>query len=246
MTYAVILPVYNSVGTVAASITSLVSQSVAPTQIIIVDDASRDSSGRICSAFAEAYPFIEYIRLAENRGVAHARNVGLEHVKTEYIAFCDSDDLWVKNKMEVQLEELKNNLDCAGVFSNRIICGNRNLKTYRSECPEKVAETELLVRNYVTFSSFVVRSELVGDELRFTAYRHEDYIFLVTLLRKSNSFFLNTGTYSVIYKVHANNLTANKLYSLGWHLKAQRILGLSYKAICQNFLLNIYTRIRGK
>jgi glycosyltransferase involved in cell wall biosynthesis/nucleoside phosphorylase len=95
-----VVPVYNREQTVMQAIDSILSQSCPPEEIIVVDDCSNDGTGKILEIYGSK---ITPISLSKNMGPAHARNEGVKHAKTEWIAFMDSDDYWEKKKLEDQI-----------------------------------------------------------------------------------------------------------------------------------------------
>ncbi len=88
---SVIVPVYNTEKYLKSCLESLVKQTYADLEILLIDDGSTDLSGTICDEFAKEYPQI-VVRHQENQGVVVARNKGLEQARGEYISFVDSDD----------------------------------------------------------------------------------------------------------------------------------------------------------
>lgn len=98
---SVIIPVYNCERYLAQAIESVLAQTYQPTEVIIVDDGSTDSS----SAIARSYKEINYIYQC-NQGVAAARNTGIAASQGQFIAFLDADDLWTPKKLEVQVTYL--------------------------------------------------------------------------------------------------------------------------------------------
>ena len=95
---SVIIPVYNGERFLAAAIESVLAQSYRPFEIIIIDDGSTDGS----AAVAKRYQSIRYF-FKPHRGVSAALNQGLKEAKGSYFAFLDADDLWVKNKLTLQM-----------------------------------------------------------------------------------------------------------------------------------------------
>ena len=98
-TVSVVIPSYNRAELLKLTVQSVLAQSVRPIEVIVVDDGSTDHTSAICETFA---PPVRYIR-QKNSGVAAARNTGIRAAQGELIAFCDSDDLWMPNKLELQL-----------------------------------------------------------------------------------------------------------------------------------------------
>ena len=96
---SVIVPVYNSDGYIAKTIESLLRQTLKEIQIILVDDGSTDSSGKICDEYAKKDKRILVIH-KKNGGLADARNNGMKVSKGKYIMFLDADDLFEDNSCE--------------------------------------------------------------------------------------------------------------------------------------------------
>jgi len=103
MTFSVIIPVYNRTVTLKSAIESVLCQSFKDFEIIVVDDGSNDS---VAKSLKPYMGLIHYIRIDKNKGVSHARNIGIKASNGQYIAFLDSDDLWLPNKLQAQCNEL--------------------------------------------------------------------------------------------------------------------------------------------
>jgi len=100
----VIIPVSNREQTIQRAIDSVLTQSHAPKEIIVVDDCSTDRTRDILKAYGDS---ITVAALRVNSGPSKARNEGISRAQTEWIAFLDSDDCWKKNKLEKQVNFLK-------------------------------------------------------------------------------------------------------------------------------------------
>ncbi|ARO25269.1 glycosyltransferase family 2 protein [Rhizobium sp. S9] len=105
LTVAVVIPAYNAEEFIAATLRSVVDQTHSALEIIVVDDGSTDDTASICREFAAADPRITILS-TENRGVAAARNAGIEASRSSYIAFIDADDLWHPTYVERMLSAL--------------------------------------------------------------------------------------------------------------------------------------------
>ncbi len=92
ITVSVILPVYNTAAYLERCVDSLLSQTYAPHEVILVDDGSTDGSGALCDRLAAAYSCIR-VRHIPNGGVSVARNTGMDMATGDFIAFADSDDV---------------------------------------------------------------------------------------------------------------------------------------------------------
>lgn len=101
---SVIIPSYNRKDKLPACLESVLSQTYAPIEVIVVDDASTDGTGAFFETFSD--PRLRYLRYEENKGACYARNYGAAQAKGKYLAFQDSDDIWHPDKLEKQYERL--------------------------------------------------------------------------------------------------------------------------------------------
>lgn len=102
MKLSIIVPVYNVEKFLNKCLDSLVGQTMEDYEIILVDDGSKDASGRICDDYAERYPELVRVMHIDNGGQGRARNFGIDTAKGEYLGFVDSDD-WVETDMYPKL-----------------------------------------------------------------------------------------------------------------------------------------------
>ncbi|HDY88685.1 MAG TPA: glycosyltransferase [bacterium] len=101
---SVIITVYNGERYLAEAIESVLAQTQKPNEIIVVDGESQDNTEKI----ARSYRQVHFIRESV-RGLANARNMGINVCQGELIAFLDHDDRWTPNKLKVQIDYLINN-----------------------------------------------------------------------------------------------------------------------------------------
>ena len=104
---SVIIPTYNRANLLLRAIKSVLSQTYKNLELIIVDDCSTDNTGEVVRKLQRKDKRIKYIKHRENRGGSAARNTGIKVAKGEYVAFQDSDDKWIQDKLEKQLAVLK-------------------------------------------------------------------------------------------------------------------------------------------
>lgn len=108
-TIDVIIPVYNAEKFIEKTLESVVSQTHLPERIIIVDDGSTDETVNIINDFKNNSKVKIDLHQQENRGPNAARNAGLKHSTSEFVAFLDADDIWEKEKLEKQLRVFEKN-----------------------------------------------------------------------------------------------------------------------------------------
>ena len=98
---SVIIPTYNRGRLILDSINSVLNQTYKNIELIVVDDCSTDNTEEILKSINDSR--IKYVKLEKNSGACIARNKGIELSTGEFIAFNDSDDLWITTKLEKQL-----------------------------------------------------------------------------------------------------------------------------------------------
>lgn len=107
MNISVIIPTYNRKDMVIRAINSVLNQSLSPYEIIVVDDGSTDGT-------SDLFPIegVNYIKIDHSGFPGDVRNRGVEISKGDYVAFLDSDDIWLDNKLEKQADYFKSNREC--------------------------------------------------------------------------------------------------------------------------------------
>lgn len=104
---SIIMPTYNCGRFIAESINSVLAQTYTNWELLIVDDCSADNTAEVVASFKDSR--IHYQRNERNSGAAVTRNTALRFVKGKYIAFLDSDDLWLPEKLERQIAFMEKN-----------------------------------------------------------------------------------------------------------------------------------------
>lgn len=103
MNVSVVIPTFNRVGLLTRALDSVIAQSLPAAEIIVVDDGSTDTTADV---LAQSYPQVA-VYTQDNKGVSAARNVGIQHAQSEWIALLDSDDEWLPHKLRRQREALE-------------------------------------------------------------------------------------------------------------------------------------------
>src|SRR3989304_6203052 len=97
---SVIIPSYNRLPMLKEAVGSVLAQDFEDFELIVVDDGSTDGTAEEIKRYGGRVRLFQH---SENRGVSAARNKGILHVRGKYLAFLDSDDLWVKEKLKIQV-----------------------------------------------------------------------------------------------------------------------------------------------
>lgn len=153
---SVIVPVYNAEEKLEKCIMSILNQSYQKLELILINDGSKDGSGKICKKYAERDKRIRYIE-RENKGASATRNEGISLALGQYIQFVDSDDYIEKNMIK-KLVSCMNNTN-----ADVVICGyteySSNCKDVRLPEVEKVMSLTEIGKEYPTiFEKFLLNS----------------------------------------------------------------------------------------
>ena len=186
---SVIMPVYNVERFVDTAIRSVLAQSFTDFELLIIDDQSQDGSMAICAAFED--PRIRIIHHTQNRGLAGARNTGIRHARGEYLAFIDSDDCWVPEKLALHVTHLDANPDVGVSFSRSAFInedGSPN-RTYQMPRLRDISPGYYLCRNPIGNGSAPVIRREVFEQIRYSDNlygRDEDWYFDERLRRSED------------------------------------------------------------
>jgi succinoglycan biosynthesis protein ExoO len=99
-TAAVLIPAFNAAPCIGSAIESALAQSLAPSEIIVIDDASTDNTAEVVAEIGRSHPSVKLIRQAVNGGPGAARNAGIEAATADWIAILDSDDRYLPKRLE--------------------------------------------------------------------------------------------------------------------------------------------------
>lgn len=217
---SIITPCYNSEGFITETINSVISQDYKQWELIIVDDKSTDETCKIVENFMQLHRNIRLIQLENNGGVANARNVGLKETNGKYIAFLDSDDVWLKEKLSKQVAYMEEkSLPMSFCAYNRIN-EEGDIISKKIEVPFNVNYNQLLSHNVIIFSTSMTLKSAIGD-LKFKKAGHEDWIFWLDLFKKCGAGY-GINEPLALYRIRNNSVSSNKLKVIGYTWKILR------------------------
>lgn len=185
MKISVVIPAFNAANCIGKAIESCYHQSLAPFEIIVVSDGSKDETPTFVSV---TYPEIKLLILPENKGVAHARNVGIALAKGEWIAFLDADDQWHPDKLKT-LAWYANNFPKASAFIHTFSLDKfKPLSNPKSVPAQKVSFFKILLQNKVQGSSICLKNNTAfyfNEQFRYC----EDHELALKLAWKNQLYF---------------------------------------------------------
>lgn len=161
---SVVIPAYNAESYIQSTLDSVFNQTYQNIEVIVVDDGSNDSTQSILNA----YPHNVVVIKTENKGVSHARNTGIDAAKGGWIAFVDSDDIWLPTKLEEQIISIGECQwsHCDSVYIGENQSGDVKRSDY-SHIPRGNVFEELIVENFITTSSVLIKKSLLNQYGKF-------------------------------------------------------------------------------
>ena len=211
---SVVMTVFNREDFVSEAIESVLNQSIEDLELIIIDDASLDNSKEIIKIYKEKDKRIKIILHKKNMGIAKSTNDGVDIAKGKYVAIIDSDDLWIKNKLEEQLKILKKGENLIIWTNGEIIdsdgksLGIDFIELHQTQNRKKSGKIfrELLKGNFINKSSLIFKKTNLRD-IRFNQNfkRLDDYQFVVDLSEKYEFFFFKKNLTKI--RQHNRNIT---------------------------------------
>lgn len=209
MKVSVLMPVYNAEAYLAEAIDSIISQTFTEWELILVNDGSTDKSEEIILSYSDTR--IRYSKNVENKGIIYTRNLMIEMASAEYIAFLDSDDISMPDRLNQQVSFLENNPDYAlcGTWS---IMTNKDGKQIRKinmpSCYEDIKCSLLFVNTFVQ-SSMMIRKEILVKHPYDKGYPvAEDYELWCRLSRLYK--LKNLPVHLTKYRWHGDNISQSK------------------------------------
>lgn len=218
---SIIMPAYNAEKYIREAIESILKQTYTEWELIIVDDASVDTTLEIIKEFQIRDNRIICVKSDKNEGVASARNKGIQAAKGEYIAFLDSDDLWKAEKLEIQIHYMQEH-NCGFVYSAYDVIDEKNVyqKTITPYW-DKVSYKKLLNTNIIACCTAVIKSEYIKDNL-MPQLKHEDYATWLNILKNHQLIAECVPGILASYRLVKGSVSSNKIKTIGWNWKIYR------------------------
>lgn len=261
---SIIIPFYNQDIYFDSCIESALAQTYTNTEIIIINDGSDKIYDDRLKKIRSEYPGKIKLFYQENKGAGAARNLGIENSKGEYIAFLDSDDIWLPNKLEHQMTILKKNkIDF--IHSSYLIVNDEN-RFIGKFISKSLRYKELIESCDVGLSTVLVKKDLIKKHLFKTISTKEDYVCWLSIVKEINSLFgdqkevmiyrdkknsLSSGIFTkfinafkVYYKYEKMNLIFSIFYtillSINWLIKTYNIIYKNPEKVDFKYLSNIH------
>lgn len=223
---SIIMAAYNAEKTIEQAIVSVLNQTYANFELLVVNDCSTDRTAELVERIAESDSRVRLIANEQNRGVSYTRRHGLEAAKGSWIAILDSDDAWAAEKLEKQIALQKRmNADLLFTGSAFMNPDGQPIDWYL-RAPAEVTYRQLLKQNMLSNSSALVRKALyeryyaVGDEM------HEDFAIWLRILKDGRKAY-GVDEPLLIYRVARSSKSGNKIRAAKMNWNTYRYVGLN-------------------
>ena len=218
---SIIMPAYNAEKYIAEAIESVLKQTYRNWELIIVNDCSIDATEQIVKKYQEQDQRIRLCSLIKNKGVANARNTAIKNAVGRYLAFLDSDDMWLPEKLEKQIGFMKRNNYVFTYHQYRHFASSDKVGEI-VKIPSQLDYKDALKGNSIGCLTVCLDKSKIKPFI-MPAQRHEDYITWLNILKENEiaayGLQRDFGRYRVDSK---DSVSANKLKSAVWTWKVYR------------------------
>ena len=215
---SIIMPSYNTANYIAESIQSVLAQSYKDWELIIVDDCSTDNTDEVVKPYL-LDERIKYLKNEKNSGAAVSRNKALREAKGKWIAFLDSDDLWMQDKLKKQISFMEKN-DYHFSYTNYAEIDtedNRNGITVTG--PKKITKTGFFNYCWPGCLTVMYDRDIVGLIQIADIKKNNDYAMWLKVCRKADCYLLDEKL-ALYRRGRAGSVSTHSIKTMiGWHYK---------------------------
>lgn len=171
---SIITPIFNAENFLDETLQSIIDQTYTDWESILINDNSTDKSLAIAEKFSKLDDRFKIINVNENQGAAKARNIGIKSAEGRFIAFLDSDDLWLPEKLEKQISLMKSkSLDFT--YSSYHFISEAGEVTNKVGVPESISYNQLLKGNVIACLTAVYDSQSLGKIFMPDILKRQDF-----------------------------------------------------------------------
>ena len=245
---SIIMPSYNTANYIEASIESVWHQTYENWELIIVDDCSTDTTDEVVRPFLSDRR-IRYLKNEQNSGAAISRNRALREAKGKWVAFLDSDDLWLPEKLEKQVAFMEQN-GYHFSYTNYEEINMAGEKTgVRVTGPKRITKTGMYNYCWPGCLTVMYDAEAVGLIQIADIKKNNDYAMWLKVCRKANCYLLDECLAQYrkgrVGSVSTHNITT----MIAWHYRLFRVAEEQSAIVgiintCRNLAFGFYKKMR--
>ena len=243
---SIIMPTYNCGRFIRESIDSVFAQSYTHWELIIVDDCSTDNTAEIVAAYKDSR--IHYLRNKQNLGAALTRNKALREAKGRYVAFLDSDDLWLPEKLKKQIAFMEQN-EYAFTYHEytEIDEESKPLGVYVSG-KKMIGQWGMKSCCWPGCLTVIYDTQVIGLIQIPDIKKNNDSAMWLQIIKKANCYLLSENLAK--YRRRKGSITPTSIWKkIGWHYilfrEGAKMNPISASIwMCANIIGNSYKKIR--
>lgn len=218
---SIIMPSFNTGKYITKTIESVLAQSYKNWELIIVDDCSSDNTDEIVSTYLSD-DRIHYFKNEKNSGAAFSRNTALREAKGKWIAFLDSDDLWMPEKLEKQLSFMKSNGYFFSYTDYEEIDVNGKQNGVRVTGPRKVTKTGMYNYCWPGCLTVIYNADKIGLIQIENIKKNNDYAMWLKVCHRADCYLLDECL-AQYRKGRVGSVSTHSIKTMiGWHYKLFR------------------------
>lgn len=180
---SIITPSYNSASFITETIEAILRQTYSHWELLITDDCSTDNSVEIIEDYIKKDSRIKLQKLEKNCGAGICRNKSIEMAKGQYIAFCDSDDVWMPQKLEKQLTFMTEK-QCALAYSSYMLMNEAGQEKGIAVCKSKLNFNQLKRNNEIGCLTAMYDTKKIGKIYMSSIRKRQDWGLWLEILAK--------------------------------------------------------------
>ncbi|GAP67735.1 glycosyltransferase [Bacteroidales bacterium 6E] len=223
MLVSIITPTYNSLKFIDETIKSIIDQTYSNWELVITDDCSSDGTWEYLKTLPKKDDRIKVYRLEKNSGAGIARNNSIMHAIGRYIAFCDSDDKWLPEKLEKQLKFMDSN-NLAFTYSSYQKINELGLERGVVHVPKELTYKMLLKTCPIGCLTAIYDSQIIGKVYMPEIRKRQDYGLWLLIMQKIKQTKGMTEVLA-LYRERSNSISSNKFKAALYHYKVLRKVG---------------------
>ncbi len=215
---SIITPCYNSSKYIGEMIESVLNQTYTDWELLITDDCSTDNSREIIQTYCDKDSRIKLFKLKVNSGAGIARNNSIKNASGRYIAFCDSDDLWVPEKLERQLKFIEQN-KYKFVFCQAIVIDTAGNLVGFNKRKKRVSYSSTKIINYIGTSGVMYDTDDIGKFYMKPIRRRQDWVLWMDILRVTKYAYCQQEALGIVRTNNAESLSGKKSKLPSYHIE---------------------------
>jgi teichuronic acid biosynthesis glycosyltransferase TuaG len=211
---SIITPSWNVEGLIGETIASVQAQSFADWELLIADDCSTDSTAAVIESHAASDPRVRLIRQPRNGGPALARQAAIEQAQGRFIAFLDSDDLWLPAKLERQIAFAREHRAALSFTAFRRINEDGSVTGRLISVPASLTYDQLLRNTAIATLTALVDRDIAGP-IAMKNEGYDDFCLWLSILKSGHvAYGLNEDL--ARYRVRGVSVSSRRMRAAGW------------------------------